>query len=59
MTVELLTQHHLEFLSLKEDCRGLSDSTLIKMPHEIHIEKKSFEDVSQSICHHSLDFPLV
>ena len=33
MTVELLTQHRLEFLSLKGDCTGLSESTLIKMTH--------------------------
>ena len=33
MTVNLLTEHHLEFLSLKRGCIGLSESTLIKMPH--------------------------
>ena len=27
MPVELLTEHHLEFLSLKRDCRGSSEST--------------------------------
>ena len=32
MTVKLLTVHHLEFLSLKGGCRGLSESTLVKMP---------------------------
>ena len=31
MIVKLLTEHHLEFLSLKEDCRGWSESTLVKM----------------------------
>ena len=31
MIVKLLTEHHLEFLSLKEDCRALSKSTLVKM----------------------------
>ena len=31
MTVKLLTEHHLEFLSLKGGCRGSSDSTLVKM----------------------------
>ena len=30
MIVKLLTEHHLEFLSLKGGCRGLSESTLIK-----------------------------
>ena len=33
MIVKLLTEHHLEFLSLKGGCRGSSESTLIKMPH--------------------------
>ena len=33
MTVKLLTEHHLRFLSLKGGCRGLSESTLVKMPH--------------------------
>ena len=31
MIVKLLTEHHLEFLSLKGGCRGLSESTLVKM----------------------------
>ena len=30
MIVKLLTEHHLEFLSLKEGCRGSSKSTLVK-----------------------------
>ena len=33
MTVKLLTEHHLEFLSLKGGCTGSSESTLAKMPH--------------------------
>ena len=33
MSVKLLTEHHLEFLSLKGGCRGSSESTLVKMPH--------------------------
>ena len=33
MIVKLLTEHHLEFLSLKGGCRGSSESTLVKMPH--------------------------
>ena len=31
MNVYLLTEHHLEFLSLKGGCRGSSESTLAKM----------------------------
>ena len=33
MIVKLLTECHLEFLSLKEGCTGSSESTLVKMPH--------------------------
>ena len=33
MTVKLLTEIHLEFLSLKAGCRGSSESTLVKIPH--------------------------
>ena len=33
MSVELPAEHHLEFLSLKGDCTGLSESTLVEMPH--------------------------
>ena len=33
MAVKLLTEHHLEFLSLKGDCTGSYESTLAKMPH--------------------------
>ena len=33
MSVQLLNEHHLEFLSLKGGCTGSSESTLVKMPH--------------------------
>ena len=33
MIVKLLTEHHLEFLSLKGGCRGSSVSTHVKMSH--------------------------
>ena len=33
MAVKLLTEKHLEFISLKGGCTGLSESTLVKMPH--------------------------
>ena len=33
MIFKLLTEHHLEFLSLKGGCTGSSESTLVKMPH--------------------------
>ena len=31
MSVKLLTEHHLELSSLKGDCTGSSESTLVKM----------------------------
>ena len=33
MSVKLLIEHHLMFLSLKGGCRGSSESTLVKIPH--------------------------
>ena len=33
MSVKLLTEHHLECLSLKRGRTGSSESTLVKMPH--------------------------
>ena len=33
MIVKLLTEHHLEFLSLKGGCRGSFESTHVKIPH--------------------------
>ena len=33
MSVKLLTEHHLEFQTLKGGCTDSSESTLVKMPH--------------------------
>ena len=33
MNIKLLSEHHLEFLSLKGGCIGSSESTLAKIPH--------------------------
>ena len=33
MIFKLLTEQHLEFLSLNGGCTGLSEPTLVKMPH--------------------------
>ena len=33
MNFKLLTEQHLEFLSLKGESTGSSESTLVKMPH--------------------------
>ena len=39
MIVKLLTEHHLEFLSLKGGYTGSSESILVKMPHcwKLHV----------------------
>ena len=39
LSVKLLTEHHLEFQSLKGDCTGSSESTLVKMPNcwKLHV----------------------
>ena len=39
MIVKLLTERHLEFLSLKGGCTGSSESTLVKMSNcwESHV----------------------
>ena len=33
MTVKLLTEHHLKFLSISGGCTGSSESSHVKMPH--------------------------
>ena len=33
MSVKLLTEHHLEVLSLKGGCTGSTESIRVKMPH--------------------------
>ena len=33
MIVKLLPEHHLEFLRLKDDYTGLSESTHVKIPY--------------------------
>ena len=39
MTVKLLTEYNLEFLSSKGGCTGSSESTLVKTPHcwKLHV----------------------
>ena len=41
MTLRLLTEHNLEFLSLKGGITGLSDSTLVKMPMGIPLKNRN------------------
>ena len=42
MTVKLLTELHLEFLSLTGGCTGSSESTHDKMPHKLRFEVYQF-----------------
>ena len=44
MIAKLLTQHHLEFLSLKGGCRGSSESTLVKMSNGSYISDKRVDE---------------
>ena len=39
MNIKLMTERHLEFLSLKGGCTGLSESIHVKMPHwwKLHV----------------------
>ena len=39
LSVKQLTTHHLEILSLKGDCTGSSESTVVEMPHcwKLHV----------------------
>ena len=45
MIVKLLTEHNLEFLSLKGGCRGSPESTLVKMSNcwKSHVPEATIE----------------
>ena len=51
MIVKLLTEHHLELISLKGGCTGVSESTLVKMPHcwKSHVTAKIIHEQSCKI----------
>ena len=70
MIVKLLTEHHLEFLSLKGGCRGSSESTHVKMPHcckshalanimFLHMLNVASDDPDVKIYHMLLQFRVV
>ena len=66
MIVKLLTEHHLEFLSVKGDCRGSSKSKHVKMPHcwKSHALAQYYSSLCSSpehtvlLCNYSSDFVL-
>ena len=47
MSVKLLTEYRLEFVSLKGGCTGSSEPTLVKMPHCVaaHLWYIGFEPI--------------
>ena len=51
MIVKLLTEHHLEFLSLNGGRIGSSESTLVKMPHcsKSHVAAHLWSSLSEVI----------
>ena len=59
MIVELLTEHHLEFLSLKGGCGCSSESTHVKMPHcwksyataQFVLQGRPFREDKKAISH--------
>ena len=52
MIVKLLTEHHLEFLSLKGGWVGSSESTLVRMPHCWKSHGAAHMSVAYSIEHY-------
>ena len=52
MGVKPLTEHHLEFLSLKGGCTGFSESTLAKLQHCLK------SGVAAQKCHNSDGFKM-
>ena len=57
MIVKVLTEHHLEFLSLKGECTGSSESTHVKIPHCWKSQTAAQMFFFLTGCHH-LDYPL-
>ena len=53
MNAKLLTEHQLEFLSLKGRCTGSSESTVVKMPHcwKSHVAAQLFSYPSMRPSH--------
>ena len=49
MIVKLLTEHHLECLSLEGGCRGSSESTHVKMSNcwKFHVLAKFYKTLSR------------
>ena len=54
---KLLTEHHLEFISLKGGCTGSSESTFVKMPHcwKSHVMAQFLHNFSDGSFHEVYD----
>ena len=52
MSIKLLIEHHLEFLSLKGGCAGSFESFHVKMPHRWK------SHVTAQLQLYTLDFPI-
>ena len=52
MNIKLLTEHHLEFLSLKGGCGGSSESKLVQSPHcwKSHVTTQSYVGLKALLC---------
>ena len=50
MSVKLLTEHHLEFLSLKGGCTGSSQSIHVKIPKMLGITYRDSYDFKTNMC---------
>ena len=61
MTVKLLSEHDLEFLTLTGSCTGVSESTHVKMPHcweshvKAHLNFKSIPDTSSQLVNSTIN----
>ena len=57
MSVKLLTEHHLEFLSLNGGCTGLSESTHDQMPHcwKSHVAAQFILDILRKVSRKSIE----
>ena len=57
MSVKLLTEHHLEFLSLKGGCTDSSESSLVKMPHcwKSHVAAPIQCSPFARLCYYKMD----
>ena len=58
MIVKLLTEHHLEFLILKECCRGSSEPTLVKMSNCWKSHATAQISKSTSMAHSYVELPI-